>query len=107
MEEMASAYNPISIPHCAHGSDGVKGSTTGTISRPQFVWENHTLYFATDPVALNHIGWEAIDAKRVSVGGKKLVDDTPDQYSTFVHRQPEHVENAGALEEWGSGNDQR
>ena len=97
MEDMASAYNPISIPHYAHGSDGVKGSTTGTISRPQFVWENHTLYFATDPVALNHIGWEAIDAKRVSVGRKKLVEDTPDQFSTFVHRQPEHIEIAGAL----------
>src|SRR5437660_12925793 len=31
MEDMASAYNPISIPHYAHGSDGVKGSTTGTL----------------------------------------------------------------------------
>jgi len=38
-----------------------------------------------------------IDAKRLSVGMKKLVEDTPDQFSTFVHRQPEHVEIAGAL----------
>ena len=44
-----------------------------------------------------HIAWEVIDAKRVSVGMKKLVQDTPDQFSTFVHRQPEHVEIAGAL----------
>jgi len=28
---------------------------------------------------------------------KKLVEDKPDQFSTFVHRQPEHVEIAGAL----------
>jgi hypothetical protein len=78
--------------------DGVKGVFHGgPFSKPQFVWEHHTLYFATDPVALDHIGWEVIDAKRVSAGMKKLVEDTPDKFSTFVHRQPEHVEIAGAL----------
>jgi hypothetical protein len=81
-----------------HILDGVKGVYHGGPGAlPQFVWEHHTLYFATDPVALDHIGWEVIDAKRVSVGMKKLVEDTPDQFSTFVHRQPEHVEIAGAL----------
>jgi len=81
-----------------HILDGVKGLYHGGPSaRPQFVWEHHTLYFATDPVALDHIGWEVIDAKRLSVGMKKLVEDTPDEFSTFVHRQPEHVEIAGAL----------
>jgi hypothetical protein len=81
-----------------HILDGVKGVYHGgPASRPQFVFEHHTLYFATDPVALDHLGWEVIDAKRVSVGMKKLVEDTPDQFSTFVHRQPEHVEIAGAL----------
>jgi len=81
-----------------HILDGVKDLYHGgPTSRPQFVWEHNTLYFATDPVALDHIGWDVIDAKRVSVGMKKLVEDTPDQFSTFVHRQPEHVEIAGAL----------
>lgn len=81
-----------------HILDGVKGVYHGgPFARPQFVWEHHTLYFATDPVALDHICWEVIDAKRVSAGKKKLVEDTPDQFSTFVHRQPEHVEIAGAL----------
>jgi hypothetical protein len=81
-----------------HILDGVKGLYHGgPAARPQFVWEHRTLYFATDPVALDHIGWEVIDAKRVSVGMKKIVEDTPDQFSTFVHRQPEHVEIAGAL----------
>lgn len=81
-----------------HILDGVKGVYHGGPgAKPQFVWEHHTLYFATDPVALDHICWEVIDAKRVSVGMKKLVEDTPDQFSTFVHRQPEHVEIAGAL----------
>jgi len=81
-----------------HILDGVKGLYHGGPgARPQFVWEHRTLYFATDPVALDRIGWEVIDAKRVSVGMKKLVEDLPDKFSTFVHRQPEHVEIAGAL----------
>ena len=28
---------------------------------------------------------------------KRFVDDKPDEFSHFVHRQPEHVEIAGAL----------
>lgn len=81
-----------------HILDGVKGLYHGGPSaNPQFVWEHKTLYFATDPVSLDRIGWEVIDAKRVAVGKPKLVEDRPDQFSTFVHRQPEHVEIAGAL----------
>jgi hypothetical protein len=81
-----------------HILDGVKGLYHGgPAARPQFVWEHNTLYFSTDPVALDHLGWDVIDAKRVSVGMKKLVESTPDQFSTYVHRQPEHVEIAGAL----------
>jgi uncharacterized protein (DUF362 family) len=81
-----------------HILDGVKGLYHGGPSaRPQFVWEHRTLYFATDPVALDRIGWEVIDAKRKQVGMKKLVEDLPDKFSTFIHRQPEHVEIAGAL----------
>ncbi len=81
-----------------HILDGVKGVYDGGPSaRPQFVWDNRTMYFATDPVALDHVGWEVIDAKRVSVGMKTIFEATPDKFSTFVHRQPEHVEIAGAL----------
>jgi hypothetical protein len=81
-----------------HILDGVKGLYNGGPGgRPEFVWEHHTLYFSTDPVALDHIGWEVIDAKRVSVGMKVLVESRPDKNSTFVHRQPDHVEIAGAL----------
>jgi len=81
-----------------HILDGVKGVYHGGPSaRSEFVWEHNTIYFATDPVSLDHVGWEVIDAKRVSVGMKKLAEDAPDQVSTFVRRQPEHVEIAGAL----------
>lgn len=36
--------------------DGIKGLYHGGPSaRPQFVWEHRTMYFATDPVALDRI----------------------------------------------------
>lgn len=84
--------------------DGVKGMYNGgpgthydANGQPKFLWEHRTLYFSTDPVAMDHIGWEVIDAQRQSVGMKKLVEALPDKDSVFVHRQPEHVEIAGAL----------
>src|SRR5437763_13259991 len=52
-----------------HICDAVKASYHGGPSaRPQFVWEHKTLYFATDPVALDTTGLKAIDAKRAQVG---------------------------------------
>ena len=86
-----------------HILDGVKGLYHGGPgAQPQFVWEHKTMFFATDPVALDHIGWEELDAKRVAAGMKPVALDRPDKFSTFVSRQPEHVEIAGAmgLGEW-------
>jgi uncharacterized protein (DUF362 family) len=86
--------------------DGTKGLYHGGPgARPQFVWEHQTMYFATDPVALDRIGWQAIDAKRASIGMKPIAEDLPDKFSTFERRQPEHVEIAGALGlgEWNLG----
>ena len=86
-----------------HILDGVKALYHGGPgARPQFVWEHHTIYFATDPVALDRVGWKAIDQKRVAVGMKPIAEDRPDRVSTFLSRQPEHVEIAGAmgLGEW-------
>jgi len=81
-----------------HVLDGVKGLYHGGPgARPQFVWEHRTLYFATDPVALDHICWKAIDQKRVAMGLLPVAEARPDKYSTFLSRQPEHVEIAGAL----------
>ena len=78
--------------------DGIKGVFHGgPFARPQFVWEHKTMYFATDPVSLDHIGWEAIDAQRAKVGRKPLAEDLPDEFSTFIRKQPEHVEICGAM----------
>ncbi|MFN0167241.1 MAG: DUF362 domain-containing protein [Bryobacteraceae bacterium] len=81
-----------------HIMDGIKGLYHGGPgARPQFVWEHKTMWFATDPVAMDRVGWRVIDNKRVSVGMVKLAEAKPDQFSTFLNRQVEHVELAGAL----------
>jgi uncharacterized protein (DUF362 family) len=82
-----------------HIMDGIKGLYHGGpgVENPQFVWEHKALYFATDPVALDRIGWKAIDQKRLQQGMATIAEAKPDQYSTFLRRQPEHVEIAGAL----------
>lgn len=69
----------------------------GPTARPEYVWEHRTLYFATDPVAVDRIGWRDIDKKRLAVGMKPIADAKPDKVSSFLNRQPEHVEIAGAL----------
>jgi hypothetical protein len=81
-----------------HVLDGIKGLYHGGPSaQPQFVWEHRTLYFATDPVAVDRIGWAEIDRKRVAEGLKPVAEAKPDRFSVFLNRQPEHIEIAGAL----------
>ncbi len=86
-----------------HIIDGVKGLYhSGPHAQPQFLWENCTIYFATDPVALDRVGWTVIDQKRVSVGMKPVQLAPADEYSHWQNRQPEHIEIAGmmGLGEW-------
>lgn len=65
--------------------------------RQKYVWEHKTMFFSTDPVALDKIGWEELDARRVATGMKPLAEAMMDEDSGFVRMQPEHVEIAGAL----------
>lgn len=90
---------PVIRDKCVlHIVDGVKGLYHGGPSaRPEYVWEHRTLYFSTDPVAVDHIGWKEIDKKRLSVGMKTIAEVKPDKVSVFLNRQPEHVEIAGAM----------
>jgi hypothetical protein len=81
-----------------HICDGVKASFHGGPSaKPQYVWEHKTMYFATDPVALDKTGWKAIDAQRAKVGMAPVAVSKPDKDSTFLNCQVEHIEFAGAL----------
>ncbi|MDQ6706929.1 MAG: DUF362 domain-containing protein [Acidobacteriota bacterium] len=82
-----------------HILDGVKGLYNGGPSarKTDYVWEHKTMYFATDPVALDHTGWLAIEAKRKEMGMKPILQTGTDEVDTFVHRQAHHIEVAGAL----------
>jgi len=55
------------------------------------------MYFATDPVALDKIGLQAIDAKRVASGMTTVALSNPDDDSHYLNCQVEHIELAGAL----------
>ncbi len=84
-----------------HIGDGIKalyhGGPVMKPERVKYVWEHKTMYFSTDPVAMDKIGWEELDAKRVAMGMKPLAEAMRDEDSTFVRMQPEHVDIAGAL----------
>ena len=81
-----------------HICDAVKASYHGGPgARPAFVWEHKTIYFATDPVALDKTGWKVIDAKRAAVGMASIALSKPDNASHFLNCQVEHIEIAGSL----------
>jgi hypothetical protein len=81
-----------------HICDGVKASYHGGPgARQQFVWEHKTMYFATDPVALDKTGLKAIDAKRAEAGMASIELSKPDAASHFLNCQVEHIEIAGSL----------
>jgi len=81
-----------------HICDGVKASYHGGPgARPQFVWEHKTMYFATDPVALDKTGLKVIDAKRAQAGMESIALSKPDSASHFLNCQVEHIEIAGSL----------
>ena len=77
--------------------DGVKAAYHGgpgsTVQH--YAWEHKTMYFATDPVALDKTGWKAIDAKRVEVGRLPIALMKPDEHSNWLNGQVEHIELAG------------
>ncbi len=88
------------------GSVGIyQGGPFGRAGDKHWTWENNALYVATDPVALDHVEWKTIDAKRkemglASVGSVgKLGQDS--EREGFDMRQPQHIALAGNL---GLGN---
>ncbi len=81
-----------------HIVDSVKASYHGGPSaKPQYVWEAKTMYFGTDPVALDKTGWKAIDAKRAAVGMASIAASKPDKDSHYLNCQVEHIEIAGMM----------
>jgi uncharacterized protein (DUF362 family) len=63
----------------------------------KYMWAHNTMYFSTDPVAMDKTGLKVIDAKRAEVGMLPIATAKPDKDSTFLNMQVEHIEIAGAL----------
>jgi hypothetical protein len=54
--------------HILDGLIGVYEGGPGCWNKSWGTWRHKSLFFATDPVALDHVGWDVIDAKRVLEG---------------------------------------
>ncbi len=86
--------HPIIKKKCVlHIMDGIKGVFQGgpAASRPDWTWENNALFFATDPVAMDHVAWRYVDAKRkeknlplVAFAGRDGQDPLGARASTFA-----------------------
>ena len=60
-------------------------------------YPEESLFFATDPVALDKTGLKVIDAKRAEVGMAPVALSRPDDASHYLNCQVEHIEIAGSL----------
>jgi uncharacterized protein (DUF362 family) len=60
------------VLHILDGLVGVYEGGPGSWNRTWGTWRQRSLYFATDPVALDHVGWAAIDAKRAEHGWQSV-----------------------------------
>src|SRR5438445_218525 len=54
--------------HILDGLIGVYEGGPGDWNRTWATWPYKSLFFATDPVAMDHVGWDIIDAKRAQEG---------------------------------------
>jgi hypothetical protein len=54
--------------HILDGLIGVYEGGPGNWNTTWGTWRHRGLFFATDPVALDHVGWDLIDAKRAEEG---------------------------------------
>jgi hypothetical protein len=54
--------------HILDGLIGVYEGGPGCWNRTWATWRRRSLFFATDPVALDHVGWDVIDAVRAENG---------------------------------------
>jgi hypothetical protein len=88
-----------------HIMDGIRGVYQGgpfARENGKWTWEYNSLFFATDPVAMDHVEWQIVDARRqeqnlppVAAAGRLAID--PLHQEGFDVRQPQHIALAGAL----------
>jgi uncharacterized protein (DUF362 family) len=83
--------------------DGIRGVFQGGPfgNNPEWAWDYNALLFATDPVALDHVEWDIIDAKRAAMNipavGKVGRLGLDSEREGFDIRQPQHIALAANL----------
>src|SRR5262249_7640845 len=58
--------------HILDGLLGAYEGGPGCWNRTWATWPARSLFFATDPVALDHVGWDILDAKRAAEGWRPV-----------------------------------
>jgi uncharacterized protein (DUF362 family) len=97
--------HPIIRQKCVlHIMDGTRGVFQGGpfARRLDRTWEYNALLFATDPVAMDHVEWDIIDAKRKEmhlpgVGAVGRLAEDPFGTEGYDVRQPQHIPLAANL----------
>jgi hypothetical protein len=102
------AIREKSVLQIVDGLVGVYEGGPGPWNRSFATWARRSLFFATDPVALDRIAWEIIDAKRAEVGwpavGRMGIDGVGSGEvngvavrEQFHIRQPQYIQLAATL----------
>lgn len=68
---LASGQQPLrekAVLHVMDGLVGVYEGGPGNWNRTWGTWRRDSLFFGTDPVAMDHVGWDIIDQKRAQEG---------------------------------------
>jgi hypothetical protein len=69
--------------HILDGLIGVYEGGPGCWNKTWGTWHHNGLFFATDPVALDHVGWDIIDVQRARMGWP------PVEWMGLVHHTPQ------------------
>jgi uncharacterized protein (DUF362 family) len=88
------------VLHVLDGLNAVYQGGPG--AQAKFTWAYRSLFFATDPVAMDSVGWPIIDAKRKEAGLPPVAQsgrmgNPPNPREGFDIRQPQHIPLAAAL----------
>jgi uncharacterized protein (DUF362 family) len=97
--------HPIIRRKCVlHVMDGTRGVWEGgPFGRdPGWLWDHNALLFATDPVAMDHVEWDILDAKRKAMkvpglGAVGRLAADPFNHEGYDIRQPQYIAVAGQV----------
>src|ERR1019366_630380 len=81
-----------------HIVDGIHGLyESGPNGSSAYNWEHKTMYFATDAVAIDRVGWRVIDAKRVEMGMPVAALSPPYIGQPGILQQPQYINSAADM----------